>query len=233
MAGLPTQPILVRDGTVVPTAVGVSDPSLTLVEFTDGIGFFLAESFQRDDAGRADYLETVSLRKYAGDWWVASEHERVMLQWSPAAGHDAERQARELKIAPSPWVPVVFFLSAEEHLIHQSSLAEQVPELVFKAAFDRVAKIAGLKEELTKLRARHLEALGWLFASMPGKKLQPKKETIRISLPPKPAAKEAIQLELPPSKAKPASKNLTPEERAELIRYLRRIRPPEDPPPQP
>ncbi|TXT46733.1 MAG: Uncharacterized protein FD140_4362, partial [Limisphaerales bacterium] len=31
-----------------------------------------------------------------------------------------------------------------------------------------------------------------------GSKVQPKKETVRISLPPKPAAKETVRLELPP-----------------------------------
>lgn len=289
MAESPTQPILVRDGTVVPTAVGVSDPSLTLVEFTDGIGFFLAESFQRDEAAGVDFLESVSLRKYSGDWWVASEHERVVLSWSLAGG-GMERQTRELKITPSPWAPAVFFLSADKYEEHQSSLAERVPELVLKAAFDHAAKIADLGVGLTQLRARHREALGWLFASMPGSKLQPKKEIIRISLPPKPAArqtvrlslpprpsaaKETVRLELPPSpavvrlapapsKTKPAAGKLTalkkwltkmfrkgtqprraasvqevqdalgklsPEERAELERWLKKQKPPEDPPP--
>lgn len=38
-----------------------------------------------------------------------------------------------------------------------------------------------------------------------GSKVQPKKETVRISLPPKPAAKETVRLELPPRTAAPAA----------------------------
>ncbi|KAF0171038.1 MAG: hypothetical protein FD161_4434 [Limisphaerales bacterium] len=217
-----TRPILVRDGNVVPTAVGVSDPSLTLVEFVDGIGFFLSESFQHDEAAGVDFLETVSLRKYSGDWWVASEHERIFLGWGVAAGDEMERQTRELKLAPPPWTPAVFFLSADKYRAHRSSLEERVPELVLKAAFDCAAKIESLNAELTRLRTRHREALGWLFASMPRSRVQPRKETVRISLPPKPAAKETVQSAL---------NKLSPEERAELERWLKQQKPPEDPPP--
>ena len=276
MSDLPTRPILVRDGNVVPTAVGVSDPSLTLVEFVDGIGFFLAESFQRDDATGTDYLETVSVRKYSGDWWVASEHERIILGWGLAAGDEMERQTRELKLAPTPWTPAVFFLSADKYRAHRSSLEERIPELVLKAVFSRAEKIESLSAELTRLRTRHREALGWLFASMPRSRVQPQKETVRLSLPPRPsAAKATIRVELPPSpgvvplaptpgEAKPAASKLatlkkwltamfgmgpqprrrasldeiqnalsklTPEERAELERFLRKFKPPEDPPP--
>lgn len=200
MAAPTTQPILVRDGNVVPTAVGVSDPSLTLVEFTDGVGFFLAKSFQHDGFSGLDSLENVSLRKYSGDWWNGSELERVVLCWDMERWEEFDQFVGTMGISPNPWVPAVFFLTEQEYRTHQSSLAERVPELVFKAAFDRAAKVAGLNVELTKLRARHQEAIGWLFASMPGRRVQPKKETIRISLPPKPAGKETIRLELPPRK---------------------------------
>lgn len=292
MSEPPTRPILVRDGNIVPTAVGVSDPSLTLVEFVDGIGFFLAESFQRDEVADVDFLETVSLRKYSGDWWVASEHERIVLGWGLVAGDGMERQTCELKLAPTPWTPAVFFLSADKYLAHRSSLEERIPELVLKAAFDCATKIESLSAELKRLRTRHREAFRWLFASMPRSRVQPRKETVHISLPAKPAAKqtahlslpprpsaakETIRLELPPSpgvvplaptpgEAKPAASKLaalkkwltakfrkgtqprragsleeiqnelsklSPEERAELKRWLKQQKPPEDPPPKP
>jgi len=38
-----------------------------------------------------------------------------------------------------------------------------------------------------------------------GSKVQPKKETVRISLPPKPAAKETVRLQLPPKSAAPSA----------------------------
>lgn len=238
MSEPPTQPILVRDGNVVSTAVGVSDPSLTLVEFEDGIGFFLAESFQSDDAASLDFLETVSLREYSGDWWIASEHERIVLGWSLAAGGEMERQSRELKIEASSWTPAVFFLSTEEFLAHQSSLAEGVPELVLKAVIDRAEKVESLSEELRRLRTRHQEALRWLFASMPGGRVKPKKEIIHISLPPKPGIKDSISPTFPlkASLSVPSSPSsldpITAAYLEEKLGKLKRIKPPENPPPQ-
>jgi hypothetical protein len=249
MAESPTQPILVRDDTVVATAVGVSDPSLTLVEFVDGIGFFLAESFQHDNAAGMDFLESVFLRKYSDDRWVASEHEQIVLGWSLGGGGEVERQTRKMKVAPAPWRPAVFFLTAEDYLRHCDSLRNRIPEQVLKAAFDCATKAGALSAELSRLRARHKKAFGRLFASMPkggvlstelaGPRsrcrkdsmqedgMQPVKQTIRISLPPKPGAKETVRMELPP---KPA--DLSSEEKAALLQWLKRLKFPTDPPPQ-
>ncbi|MFA6543333.1 MAG: hypothetical protein WCS99_02835 [Limisphaerales bacterium] len=277
-----TQPILVRDDTVVPTAVGVSDPSLTLVEFVHGIGFFLAESFQHDSFTGLASLENVSLRKYSGHSWSASEHERVMLCWDIERGEEFEQFVGELGVSTNPWMPVVFFLTTSEYFTHRESLQARRPEQVLRAALASAAKVKALKAELSALWSSQRDALERLLVPPPSK-VQPRKETVRISLPPKPAvkqtvrlslpprpsaAKETIRSELPPSKAppspaekaslmqwlkevflkkgphhppppKPASKEaiqnalsqLTPEERAEIERWLKEQKPPEDPPP--
>lgn len=224
-----THPILVRDGTVVQTSVGVSDPSLTLVEFVDGIGFFLAESFQPDGLTRIDALENVSVRQYADHAWSASELDRIRLCWD--AEHAAARKlfVHELGVATARWIPAVFFLTAEELQAHRESLSQRQPEQVLRAAFARAATMTTPEAKLLRLWTRHREAMERLFVPSPRGRVQPKKETVRISLPPKPTAKETVRLELPPRTAK-----LSPEKQAELEQWLKKRYPPEDPPsPQP
>lgn len=222
MSDLPTHPILVRDGNVIPTAVGVSDPSLTLLEFVGGIGFFLAENFQHDDTTRLDALENVSVRQYADHAWSASEHECIVLSWSTDHPEAKELLLGELGVAPSRWTPVVFFLTAEEFFTHRKSLKQRQPEQVLRAVFARGAAMPALQARLLRLWTRQREALERLFVPSPKGRVQPKKETVRISLPPKPAAKETVQSAL---------NKLSPEERAELERRLKQQKPPEDPPP--
>lgn len=262
MAESPTQPILVRDDTAVPTVVGVSDPSLTLVEFVDGIGFFSAENFQHDRATRLDALENVSVRKYAGHAWGASEHERIVLAWNTDHPDAKELLLGELGVAPARWTPAVFFLTAEEFLTHRASLKARQPEQVLRAVFARGAAVPALQAGQLRLWTRHREALERLFVPSPRGRVQPRKETVRISLPPKPAA---VLPASTPGKAKPPAgklaalkkwfrnmfrkgtrprqaasldeiqnmlNKLTPEERAELERFLRRFKPLEIPPPQ-
>lgn len=198
MAESPTQPILVRDDTIVPTAVGVSDPSLTLVEFTDGIGFFLAEGFQHDSFTGLDSLESVALRKYSDHSWSGSEHERVVLCWDMERWEEFERFVGELGVSTNPWVPAVFFLTEQEYHTHRESLQARRPEQVLRAAFESAAKVKDLEAELSALRSGQRDALERLLVPSPSK-VQPRKATIRISLPPKPAGKQAIRLELPSS----------------------------------
>ncbi len=231
-----TQPVLVRDGTVVPTAVGVSDPSLTLVEFTGGIGFFLAESFQLDSLTRIDALENVSVLQHADHAWNASEHERILLSWDRERVAERKLLVDELGVATSRWTPAVFFLPAEEFHAHRESLRQRQPEQVLRAAFARAAAMPALEAKLLRLWTRHREAMDRLFVPLPKgraqpSRVQPKKETVRISLPPKPAANETVRLELPPRKAKSASTDITAEERTEIANWLRRFLPPNDPPP--
>lgn len=186
MAESPTQPILVRDDTVVPTAVGASDPSLTLVEFVDGIGFFLAESFQHDNVARLDALENVSVHQYADHAWIALEHERIALSWSMDHPEAKELLVSELGAAPSRWTPAVFFLTTEEFFTHRESLRQRLPEQVLRAVFIRGAAMPALQAELLRLWTRHREDLERLFVPTPTGRVQPKKETIHITLPPKP-----------------------------------------------
>lgn len=228
MAEPQTQPILVRDGTVVTIAVGMSDPSLTLVEFVDGIGFFLAEGFQHDSFSRLDSLENVSLRKYSDHSWSGSEHERVVLCWDMARCEDFERLTGALGVSTNPWVPAVFFLTEQEYRAHRESLRARRPEQVLRAVLSRAGSAKDLKAELSSLWTKHRDALERLLVPSPCK-VQPRKETVRISLPPKPAAKETVRLELPPRKAQLAS-----EEKASLMQWLKEVllkKSPQHPPP--
>lgn len=228
MAEPNTQPILVRDENIVATAMGVSDPSLTLVEFADGIGFFLAESFLHDNVTRRDALENVSVRQYADHAWSAAEHDRIALSWSREHPDERELLVNELGVAVTRWAPAVFFLTAEELFTHRASLRRRQPEQVLRAVFALGAAMPALQAKVLRLWTRHREELERLFVPSPKGRVQPKKETVRISLPPKPATRETVRLELPPRSGK-----LTPEERAELERWLRRQHPPEGPPPKP
>lgn len=199
MSEPPTQPILVRGGNIVTTMVGVSDPSLTLVEFADGVGFFLAESFQPDGLTRIDALENVSVRQYADHAWSTSELECILLSWN--VEHAAERKllVHELGVATSRWTPAVFFLTAEELQAHRESLRQRQPEQVLRAVFARAATVTMPEAKLLRLWTRHRETMERLFVPSPNGRVQLKKETVRISLPPRPsAAKETVCLELPP-----------------------------------
>ena len=228
MADLPPRPTLVRDGTVVATAVGVSDPSLTLVEFVDGVGFFLAESFQHDSFTGLDTLETVSIQKYAAHAWTNSERDHLVLCWDAERSEETEILVSGLKVSPHPWVPMVFFLTPQEYFTHRESVQARRPEQVLRAAFARATKVSDLMPKLSILWSNQRDALERLLVPPPGQVL-PKKQTVRITLPPKPAAKKTARLELPPGAA-----ILSADELAQLRKWLeeqKQNEPPEDPPP--
>ncbi|MEQ2008733.1 MAG: hypothetical protein ABMA26_18290 [Limisphaerales bacterium] len=217
------------------TAVGVSDPSLTLVEFVDGIGFFLAEGFQHDSFTGLDSLENVSLRKYSDHAWSASEHERVVLCWDRERWEEFERLTGTLGVSTSPWVPAVFFLTEQEYGTHRESLRSRRPEQVLRAAFASATKVKGLKAELSGLWSSQRDALERLLVPKPGR-VQPNKETVRISLPPKPGCNDSISPSLPFQTSQPAPASLDPITVAyleEQLGKLKKSKPPEDPPPKP
>ena len=192
-----TQPILVREDSVVPTAVGVSDPSLTLVEFERGVGFLLSVGFQADSFGAQYFLEKVILWR-TGDLLSESErHPLVRLGGESGLADTEAVTASELEIVSAHWQPAVFFLSVTEHASLLARLDEHEPERVLRNAFERAHGTDALRSRVIKLRARWAEELQGLHILE--KQVQPKKETVRISLPPKPsAAKETVRLELPP-----------------------------------
>ena len=189
MSDLPTRPILVRDGNVVPTAVGVSDPSLTLVEFERGVGFLLAVGFQADSFGARYYLEKVILWR-TGDLLSESEHHRLVLLGNGSGFPDAEATtASELEVLSAHWQPAVFFLSVTEHARLLVRLEDHDPARVLREAFDRALGIEALRSAVLGLKARWEEELRSLHIL--GKCIQPKKKTVRISLP---TAKVALVL---------------------------------------
>lgn len=194
----PTQPILVRDDTVVTTAVGVSDPSLTLVEFKRGVGFLLAVGFQADSFGARFFLEKVILWR-TGDLLSESEHHPLVLLGDGSGLPDTEAvTANALEIMTAHWQPAVFFLSVTEHARLLVRLEEHDSERVLREAFERAHGTEALRSRVEKLKERWEEKLRGLHILE--RRVQPTKQTIRISLPPKPAARETVRLELPPRK---------------------------------
>lgn len=274
MSGPPTQPILVRDGTVVPTAVGVSDPSLTLVEFNTGIGFILGSGFQADAPGPRWLLEAAQVWRCETGGWAGGDFPELLI----FDGTDAKfwtRLARQTRITVRRWRPAIFFLTKEEFVGAGRSISNGKPGAVLALAIERARGVPALRDDVTRLLSCWDAVLSRLKDGP--RRVQPMKTTIRISLPPKPsAAKETIRLELPPSPAvlklpEPGKKTgpsasklsalkqwlrekfgkqrrpsqaagvdavkkqlskLSPGERAELERRLRKHLPPEGPSPQ-
>lgn len=193
-----TRPILVRDGNVVPTAVGVSEPSLTLVEFERGIGFLLARGLQVDSFRPQCFLEQVTLWR-TGEMRSKSQRHRLVVLGDVGGLVDTEaRTAAELEIVSANWQPVVFFLSVSEHERLLAKLEEHDPERVLREAFDHAHRAEELRSRVLKLKVRWEEQLRG-FQNLK-QCVQPVKQTIRLSLPPKPAARETVRLELPPRK---------------------------------
>ena len=189
MALSPSKPILIREATVVPVAVGISDPSLTLVELADGIEFFLAESFQHDAFTGLDRLENVTVGAYRDHLWNLSEHAEIALGWRETHLKDREIELRKLGVTAADWPPVVFFLTAETYHSHFDSLKSRRPEWVLRAAFARAQTVATLQVRLLRLWNRHREQLERLFVPSPATSAAMKKQkpTLRVSLPPRPA----------------------------------------------
>lgn len=224
MADPQTQPVLVRDDAVVATAVGVLDPSLTPVEFERGVGFLLARGFQADSFRARYFLEKVILWR-TGDLFSESEHHRLVLLGDEGGLPDTEvKTARELEILSAHWRPAVFFLSDTEHAHLLVRLEDHDPERVLREAFYHAHRVEALRPQVLKLKARWEEELrGFRLLEQ---RVQPRKETVRISLPSKSLAKQTVRLELPPRSAAKESvqatlDKLAPEERAEIERWLK------------
>lgn len=237
MPAPPTRPILVRNGIVVATAVGMPDPSLTLVEFEQGVGFLLAGGFQADSFRARYHLEQVMLWRTGDPFPVSARHRLVLLGDASDSPDTGAVTAAELGIMCAHWQPAVFFLSESERTRLLARLEDHDPERVLREAFNHAHHAEELRSRVLKLKDRWEEELRGCHIL--DQRVQPKEETVRISLPPKPAvAKETVRLELPPRSATKESftaalDKLTPEERAELERWLREQKPPEGPPPKP
>lgn len=284
MPGPPSQPILVRDDAVVATAVGVSDPSLTLVEFNTGIGFILAQGFQVEHPGPRWWLETAEVWRCETGGWDHREFSELLI-YDSLDERFWPRLARQTRISVREWRPATFFFSQDDWAKATQRIRDHKPGSVLSQAIERSKSVPELRDAVERLEAR------WRSRMQSSKgRVQPKKEAVRISLPPKPAARQTVRLSLPPRRstgketvrieyppspgtdpiapspgeAKPpagklaalkkwfrdmfrkgvrprraasldaiqsALSKLTPEERAELERFLRRFKPPEDPPP--
>lgn len=206
MAGQLTQPILVREGTVIATAVGVPDPSLTLVEFEHGVGFLLAGGFQADGFRARYYLEQVMLWRTGDPLSVSECHRLVLLGGERDLPDDDVVTGADLQILSTPWPPAVFFLSESERTRLLRRLEDHDPQRVLREAFSYAHRTEELRSHVLKLKDRWEEELRGFHIL--DQRMQPKKETVHISLPPKPAlAKDTVHLELPPRSAKPGVKD--------------------------
>lgn len=194
-----TQPRLIRANAIV-TAVGVADPSLTLAEFHESVGILLAAATEHSSFRERTYFEDVMIWRLGGGTGRQRHFSRVSLG-NARIESDHETTEVQLGVLCSNWTPTTFLLSRAEHTRLRNQLLGTHPGLVLQHAFGRAHRVVQLRSETLRLWRRwetDLKPLG-IYEPWTG----PSKETVRISLPPKPSVKQTVRLQLPPRKPPP------------------------------